>query len=279
MRLLTGAQGTMGIVVWASVKCELIPTIRKCCFVPGERLEDLVDFCYKLERVRLGDEVFVLNRAELSLLMARGDGSNNTRKEDLPAWVVVIGLAGTALFPEERIAVQEKDLKDLAQSFGLELKASLAGVANAAAMSLFDGFSSEPHWKTKGKGGCQDIFFLSTLDKTPQFISTMQTVAVQHAYSASEIGVYIQPQHHGVSQHVEFSLPYDPSDKREVARIKEISSEASEGLRAQGAYFSRPYGPWAEMVYSHDATAKNVLRTVKQIVDPNNILNPGKLCF
>ena len=279
MRLLTGAQGTMGIVVWASVKCELIPTAHKCCFVPGKRLDELIDFCYKLERIRLGDEVFILNRTQLLRLIARGDGSSNGSKQDLPPWVVVIGLAGAALFPEERLAVQEKDLKELTQSFGLELKAALPGVANAEVMNLFGGCSSEPHWKMNAKGACQDIFFLSTLEKAPRFISTMQAVAEQHAFPASEIGIYIQPQHHGVSQHVEFSLPFNPRDKNEAEQIKDIYSEASEQLRAQGAYFSRPYGSWADMVYSHDATAKSVLRTVKQIVDPNNILNPGKLCF
>jgi FAD/FMN-containing dehydrogenase len=78
---------------------------------------------------------------------------------------------------------------------------------------------------------------------------------------------------------VEFSLPYDPSDAKEVAKIKELYTQASEELMAQGAYFSRPYGLWADLVYSRDATARSVLRTVKQIVDPKNVLNPGKLCF
>ena len=38
-------------------------------FVPGEKLEDLVDFCYKLERLRLGDEVFLLNGAQLATML------------------------------------------------------------------------------------------------------------------------------------------------------------------------------------------------------------------
>jgi FAD/FMN-containing dehydrogenase len=100
-------------------------------------------------------------------------------------------------------------------------------------------------------------------------------VAERFKVPASEIGVYIQPQHHGVSQHLEFSLPYEPDNAKGV----EFYAKASEELMAQGAYFSRPYGMWADMVYNRDATAKSVLRTVKQIVDPKNVLNPGKLCF
>jgi FAD/FMN-containing dehydrogenase len=32
-------------------------------------------------------------------------------------------------------------------------------------------------------------------------------------------------------------------------------------------------------VYQRDATSTELLRTVKHILDPTNIMNPGKLCF
>ena len=53
----------------------------------------------------------------------------------------------------------------------------------------------------------------------------------------------------------------------------------SEALIKQGAYFSRPYGIWADIVYNRDAANKEMIRTIKGIFDPNNVLNPGKLCF
>ena len=52
MRLLTGAQGTMGIVVWASIKCQLFPVTQQRFTVSAPRLEDLVGFCRKVERLR-----------------------------------------------------------------------------------------------------------------------------------------------------------------------------------------------------------------------------------
>jgi FAD/FMN-containing dehydrogenase len=124
-----------------------------------------------------------------------------------------------------------------------------------------------------------EIFFLSTLDDAPRFTETMLGMARELGYGADRIGVYIQPQHQGVSQHVEFTIPYDADDAREAAAAKRLFLAASAKLVAQGAYFSRPYGPWADLVYSRDATAVRVLRTVKRIVDPNGVMNPGKLCF
>jgi len=279
MRLLTGAQGTMGIVIWASIKCELIARAHKYVFVPGETIEDLIEFCYKVERIRLGDEVLVVNASQLATMLARIPGDMQVLKEDLPAWTVVIGLAGAALFPEERVAVQELDLKRLVQQCGLTLLAGLRSVAPADIANAFESCSGEPYFKFKHKGACQDIFFLTTLDKAPQFIATVFSIAERLKYATSDIGVYIQPQHQGVSQHIEFNLPFDPANNREATKVQRMVAEASETLMSQGAYFSRPYGSWADMVYRRDAAATRIIRTVKQIVDPKNVLNPGKLCF
>jgi hypothetical protein len=279
MRLLTGAQGSMGIVVWASVRCELIPDAHKYAFIPGKRLEDLIDFCYKLERLRIGDEVLILNSVQLAYALGGQNGSFAALREQLPLWVVIVGLAGAALYPKERVEVQKKELDNLVQDFGLERLEGLPGVPSASIAGLIENCSGEPYWKLRHKGACQDIFFLTTLDKAPQFSATVHAVAESLKYPCPEIGVYIQPQHQGVSHHVEFSFPYNPTDKKESAKVQAIYSKASEALVAQGAYFSRPYGLWADLVYNRDATARSVLQTVKQIVDPQKVLNPGKLCF
>jgi FAD/FMN-containing dehydrogenase len=46
-----------------------------------------------------------------------------------------------------------------------------------------------------------------------------------------------------------------------------------------GAFFSRPYGENARMVFNRDGANVEVLKKVKAVFDPNNIMNPGKLCF
>ena len=61
--------------------------------------------------------------------------------------------------------------------------------------------------------------------------------------------------------------------------MKDLSDDLAANLIAAGAYFSRPYGAWAQPVYNRDAAARDALRKVKEIFDPNNVLNPSKLCF
>jgi hypothetical protein len=178
-----------------------------------------------------------------------------------------MGASGTALYPREKLELQEKELRDLAAESGLTLQEAAPGVS-----ALLDDCSppTENHY---------DLFFLSTLEAVPEYVEHVLGLARQTGCAPDRIGIYIQPQHQGVSQHVEFTIPFDPADKRDKALAKNLFTAASESLVAKGAYFSRPYGPWADLVYNRDATATRILRAVKQIVDPNHIMNPGKLCF
>ena len=78
---------------------------------------------------------------------------------------------------------------------------------------------------------------------------------------------------------LEFILPVDPMDRMERSKVKELFRDASLMFFKQGAYYSRPYGIWADMVYKKDAKTVMVMRKVKKIFDQNNVMNPGKLCF
>ena len=98
-------------------------------------------------------------------------------------------------------------------------------------------------------------------------------------YSSADVGVYIQPIVQGTSCHVEFILPYDPEDDVEVTRMQNLFEDASLDLIRGSAFFSRPYGAWAEHVYARNADVVTALKKVKDIFDPNQVMNPGKLCF
>ncbi len=278
-RLLTGAQGTMGIVTWASVKCELLPEARGLLLAPAAALDDVVDFVYRLTRVRLGDEVLVLSDSYLARLLAADAADAAARRRKLPAWTVVVGLGGRQLLAQERVRVQEDDVRELARDAGLEPRSAVAGADSLEVLAALEGLSGEPHWKLADRGRCTDVFFLTTLDKAPGYVATARQAAVAAGFSAADLGVYLQPQHQGVSWHVELSLPYDPDNDDEARRAHGFSTAVAERLVAEGAYFSRPYGAWADLVYERDPVSRDVLRKVKAIFDPRGVMNPGKLCF
>ena len=278
-RFVSAAQGSMGIVTWASVKCEVYPQARKLFFIPAEKLEGLIDFTYKLLKFRFGDELFIVNNTCLANILGSSTIAIEALKDKLPAWAVVVGIAGGDILPEEKLAAQEADIRDIAQQHGLRMMPALQGVRGDEMLDVILGPSPEPYWKLRYKGGAQEIFFLTTLDKTPRFITTLFAAANEKQYSVPGIGIYLQPVHQGVGCHCEFILPFDRASQIEVQKTRELFKEASHRLFKQGAYFSRPYGIWADMVYNADARNMIVTQKIKDIFDPNHVMNPGRLCF
>ena len=278
-KFVSAAQGSMGIVTWASVKCEVYPQARKLFFIPAEELEDLIDFTYKLLKFRFGDELFILNNTCLANILGSSAAEIDSLKNELPAWTVVLGITGGDILPEEKLAAQEADARDIAQQHGLRMVPALQGVRGDQMLDIILGPSPEPYWKLRYKGGSQEIFFLTTLDKTPRFVTTLLAASNEGRYPVPNIGVYLQPVHQGVGFHCEFIFPFDRESQAEIQKTQELFKEASRRLFRQGAYFSRPYGIWADMVYNADARTMLVTQKIKDIFDPKHVMNPGKLCF
>jgi hypothetical protein len=57
----------MGIVTWASVRCEVLPQVRRLFFASAPRLEDLTDLAYAILKIRFGDELLIMNNWNLAM--------------------------------------------------------------------------------------------------------------------------------------------------------------------------------------------------------------------
>jgi FAD/FMN-containing dehydrogenase len=278
-RLLQGAQGTMGIVTWASLRCELIPTVEEPYFVGSNSLSKLQEAIYWLVRLRLGNECLILSNVDVASLMAKDDSEYAKMVSKLPAWVLFFNLAAYDYLPEMRMEGQTHDMQELLQRIGLDTSHSVAGIGVGQFLETIRKPSDEPYWKLRQQGACQDIYFLTTPGKVPGLIKVMIDTAEAAGFSGTKIGTYVQPIVQGTNTHVEFSLFYDPEDKAEAAIVKGLATSAIEPLMGAGAFFSRPFGEAARMIVNRDSASVDTLKRVRSIVDPAGILNPGKLCF
>jgi FAD/FMN-containing dehydrogenase len=279
-RVIQGAQGTMGIVTWASVRCELIPEVEEPFFIGSANLDKIMEMVHWLIRLRLVNECFVLNNNNLAAIMTRKwPGDYREIREMLPPWVLFYNIAGYEYLAEERVGGQREDIAEIAQRTGLEPVQAIGDITAYDVLKAAQQTSGEPYWKLRNKGACQDIFFITIYEHLSGLLETMYDEADKAGYSASEMGIYLQPIVQGSNCHVEFNLFYDPENRSESARIRELSERAVTSLMAKGAFFSRPYGASARTIINRDAATVAALKKVKSVLDPGNIMNPGKLCF
>ncbi|MFO8011168.1 MAG: FAD-binding oxidoreductase [Dehalococcoidia bacterium] len=286
IRLLQGAQGTMGILTWANIKTEFLPTIDKSFFIGFDSMEAMVEAIYSIQRRRIGHECLALDNLNLATILAREiNGDFDKMRKALPPWSVLLILGGGRWFPEGKIAYQEEALRELQANVFPDCPLSEVipeyGSTRALPDLLRNAWPEDlTYWKCRVKGSCQDLFFITTLEKAPLFADAISTVAGACGFDTANLGVYIQPIENASAAHVEFNFYYDPGDEEERDRV-EIAYTAGieEALRLE-AHFTRPYGEiMSSLVYEKAGSYTSLLKTTKAIFDPNNICNPGKLCF
>jgi FAD/FMN-containing dehydrogenase len=279
-RVIQGAQGTMGIVTWASLRCEILPSLEEPFAVGSSSPDSLLELASWLVRLRMVNECFIINNTNLAAIFARKwPGDYQTLKDALPAWILFYVVAGYEYYPEERIISHVKNITDITQRLGIEAVKAAGGVSANEILKVVQQPSAEPYWKLRHKGACQDVFYLTINDKLEGQIGVMNNLAEKAGYSVSDLGVYIQPIVQGTGCHCEFNLFYSHENSSELNRVRDLSASATRELMGNGAFFSRPYGENAEMIINRDAASAAVLTKIKDMFDPNNVMNPGKICF
>ena len=283
--LIQGAQGTMGVVTWAKVKMAPRPKIDKTFFIPFENLADAVRLVYNVQRRMIGEECLILNNTNLASILAKKWPQDfKNLKKILSPWTVILISGGGWRRPEEKIEYEEDGLREAAAELHIpKLPTSLPGLPGLEkelpGMFRTAWPEKKTYWKFASQGSCQDIFFQTTLINSPEFVQAIRQVAAKHGYSLDDIGFYAQPLEYGRACHFESNLSYDPGNADDVAMMGKIYLEAAEAIIDMGGYFSRPYGAVADMVYDRAANYTVVLKKVKQLLDPKNIMSPGRLCF
>jgi len=286
MRLMQGAQGTMGTAMWANVKTERLPVVNKSYFIPFESSEDVVEAIYAIQRKRIGHECFALNSVDLAGVLAKDMATDYARLEkQLPPWSVLMILSGAKYFPEDKIAYEKEALFEARNNVFpfTEILDVIPGYGSTQPLPelLRNPWPADrTYWKERFKGACQDLFFITTMEKAPIFVDTVKQIAAEQGYDQREMGMYIQPIEFGAGAHVEFNLFYDPNNREEIETVKQVYTESiKEALRLE-AHFTRPYGKVAaDLVYEKAGSYTLLAKKTKEILDPNNIMNPGTLCF
>ena len=284
-RLVQGAQGTMGTITWMNLKIEAISQIDKILFAPIDDMARAQEFLYRVLPRRIGEEVLLLNNVDLATILAeKWPNDFETLRKTLPSWTLVMVICGLVRRPEEKIAYEEKFLSDVLRNEFNDIQLTdnlpqFPGIGKKLLTLLRNPWPKDIYWKHQWKGGAQSLFFICKPKDTPRHIETVNSLAARNGYAPEDIGMYIQPIEHNRACQMEFIFFYDPSDEVSKASIANLYQKSAAVLLNDGAFFTRPYGVLAPMIYERAGSYTALLKRVKKVFDSNNIMNPGNLCF
>jgi FAD/FMN-containing dehydrogenase len=275
LTMIQGAQGTLGIVPWMGVRCRVKPSIEKSFFIPGQTLNDIIPFLQKILQRRFVEELFILNAFALATTLSEDAKEIKKLQAALPPWILFLNIAGYERYPKEKVEWKEEQVRQTATWAGVELKDSVGGVSAFNFLRTLKKTADKDR-KLRYKDSCQVLPFETILGRTPDLATLVVRIAGDCGYPAADLSIYIQPIIQGCQVQCEVVFPYNPEDISEVETVRNLFETAAQRMRKMGAYYSRPYNTLADIIYK-DAEVLNVLRKIKNILDPNDIMNSGKL--
>ncbi len=274
-RMFLGAQGTLGIAVKGAIVLKNIHEENRVVFLAFDKLERVIEAFRCIAKVDVGEEVFAVNALRFAAQFSgrAGDEIKELAKS-LPPWILVVVLRGSR---EEVEEVQLPDLKDALRTIDAELKDDVEGLPGSADLVLKELAMPEGIRNlAKYKGAYNFIPVMAV----PSDVPSLDAIVSQLSEKAGVLDVakFVMPAD-WAARAVYFEAGYfrDPQDKGETERVKSLFYTTSEQLFMAGAFFDRPYGAWATMVFNRAGTYHRVLKKIKSVVDPNGIMNPGKL--
>ncbi|MCX8043654.1 MAG: FAD-binding oxidoreductase [Desulfobacterota bacterium] len=288
-RLWTGAQGTLGIFTKINIKVEYLPMQRMVRLFHFDAFPEIIEPLRVMQRREIGWECFVINNVNAAALFCESwmvpeqlptdlrDASEfYALRKALPPWLLVVCMNGGPRLPEEKLAYEVAALDEVARQTGM------SRYENDVYEDLLCREMIRPWGILKKfcyRGAVHDVSFKTTLRRVPEFQRILLEVLNRYGYPFDDVGVYILIMERGRAVHCEIDIHGGIPGTEDAERIYQLWLEISERFIDEGAFFDRPYGAWAPLVYSRAGTYTEKLKQIKKSLDPNNIMNPGKLCF
>lgn len=276
VRVLQGAQGTIGIVTWCSAKCEPLPARETLHLVGSARIEPLLRVAQHLLRRGHADILFLADGRALAALTATAREDFARARGSTSPWNLVFSLADAPVFPEQRRGFVLRELAEALGAQGLcEAKAPPHGTLDELLVRLTrpDLARERAWWKKAGLPATREIFFQTTLGRAERLLAVAEGVLAASGLSRDDVLTSVQPQLGGRVCHVELDLAFAPGD---AGRVAGTFLALAQALKAAGAFFSRPYGPLVDVAFDGASTASLVPR-IQRLFDPDRILSPGRL--
>jgi FAD/FMN-containing dehydrogenase len=273
-QLFIGAEGTLGIVTAAALKLSPLPEEYVTAFVAVPDVQSAIALLHGLQAATGGlvSAFELLPRIGLEMVLAHIPQTSDPLAALHPWYVLVEATSGAHGTLNEIVsnavasAIEEHVASDAVIA---------AGEAQRAALWRLRESISEAQ-KHEGASIKHDVSV--PLASIPEFLARGIAAVEQHIP-----GVRPVPFGHlgDGNIHFNFSVPKNGNDAAFLARWEEINRVVHDIVHAFGGSISAEHGVGVmkrdEITRYKSATEIELMRNLKRTLDPNNILNPGKV--
>ena len=264
-KLLVGSEGTLGIVTEITLKINPKPPLISTSMATFENLEDagraVNQIMYSgilpsaLEVVDQQTLRVINENTDLglpvveALLVAETDGY--TKDETVFQMEKII-----EIFKKNNASsVKYADEKELAEALWTARKSSYGVLARINNNLLVEDLAVP-------------------ISKVPDMLRAISDIAMKHDVKMPTVG-------HAGDGNLHPVICFDGTDPREVKRVEEASTELFEKVIELGGTLTGEHGIGLAKIpfmgLEHDEISMDIMRSIKRLFDPDNILNPGKM--
>ncbi len=262
VHLFVGSEGTLGVITEITLRLIPKPMQISTAFAPFQNLTDAMDAIYEIRRV--------LTPAGIELIdLQTQKAINEMEKEQLVPEAEALVIFEIHEFSAEALEAQKKLIEWVAQKHNCN---ELTWAAQ--------GKERERMWRAR-----KAATVVSIRSRTSTILGDL-IVPMKHVLSiiryiqevAKEKGLLISIVGHAADGNIHYLIPFNQEEsKKAFAAADEIVYKTIE----LGGSVTAEHGVGIEkikyMELEHGEHALNIMKAIKQILDPKTILNPGKI--
>ena len=242
-----GADDIFGVVTRGSIMLWPVCEARSCLVYGFEEIEEVLKALKEVPRTELGVEYIAINRASLQRLLGEAG-------EAFPVWSLVVGFEGR----QKLVSHNEDRVGTLLEKYDASRKDSLV----PAVTEQLD----EP-WMEASEN---HTAFFARFSRVMALDEKVQRAAEAAGVGCSNVGTILVSVDRGRAVYAAYDW-FCEKDCSEVLETMNLS------LAEEGAFFDRPHGPLGRKIYKSIPNHLPVLKHIKGFLDPENILNPGRI--
>ncbi len=264
-RLFVGSEGTLGVITEITFKVNPKPPISSTAMATFETLEDagraVSEIMYSgiipsaLEVVDKQSLVAINENTDLGLpeveamLVAETDGHTREETEFQMEKIIEIFKKNNAT------TTRQADSKEEAEALWTARKSAYGVLARINNNLIVEDLAVP-------------------MSKVPDMLRSISELAKKHNLRIPTVG-------HAGDGNLHPVICFDGTNPDEVKRVEEASAQLFEKVIELGGTLTGEHGIGLAKIpfmgLEHDQVSMDVMRSVKQLFDPNNILNPGKM--